>query len=184
MRNDSLRMRERKVNWGTLIVGLIFTTFSLYISYAIFWSHQMQTDAAASFEPVLATILDSKVLQSNQIDPTTTGPIRTYSPRIHYQYEVNGNTYQSTKFSYIGPTYSGREDVQRIVDRYLVGSRQTAYYDPGNPAEAVLHKSVTTVNLSSGYFWVPTVMIVAGLFCTFAGWRGWEQRGIVRFRRR
>jgi hypothetical protein len=71
-------------------------------------------------------------------------------------------TPESKRFSFLGPSYSGREDAQGIVDRYPVGSRQSAYYDPERPGEAVLHKSVTRIDFFSGYFWVPTVMVVGG----------------------
>jgi hypothetical protein len=93
-------------------------------------------------------------------------------------------TPESKRFSFLGPSYSGREDAQGIVDRYPVGSRQSAYYDPERPGEAVLHKSVTRIDFFSGYFWVPTVMVVGGLLCMVAGWRGWTRRGVTRLRGR
>ncbi|GEM_PF-6658156 len=176
MKNSSARKQEvhqRKVDWGTLIVGLAFTTFALYISYAIYWSQQQQADAAANFEPVLATILDSKISQTTQRDAATGGPVRIYQPRIQYEYTVSGDTYQSTRFSYLGPASQSQEDVQRIIDRYPPGSRQSAYYNPGNPAEAVLHKGKTSIDLKSGYFWVPFILVAAGLFVIFVGWKGW-----------
>ena len=146
---------------------------SLYISYAIYWSHQQQADAASHFEPVLATILSSKVTQHNQTDATTGGPIRTYAPLIHYRYGVNGPYFESKRFSYLGPGNRGKEDVEQIVARYPVGSEQTAYYNPDNPAESVLHKSMTQIDLLSGYFWVPFIFVVVGVLGMVAGWRGW-----------
>jgi len=187
MKNDSIENKTggaRRPNWGLFIPGFLFTAFSIYISYAIFWSHQKQSDAAGTFEPILAKILVSEVSQINQRDETTTGPVRTYRPRIRYQYEVDGNTYQSTRFSYLAPAYSGREGAQEIVDRYPVGSRHTAYYNPAAPSEAVLHRSVTRIDFLSGYFWVPTLMVAAGFFCIYAGWKGWRTRGMVYFRGR
>lgn len=165
--------RARKVDWGALIVGTLFTAFSLYISYAIYWSHQQQADAASHFEPVLATILTSQVAQHNQRDATTGGPVRSYSPHILYRYEVAGQVYESRRFSYLGPANRGREDVEQIVARYPKDSKQTAYYNPDNPAESVLHKSMTQIDLFSGYFWVPFILVAAGVLVIVGGWRGW-----------
>jgi hypothetical protein len=165
--------QARRINWGALIVGTLFTAFSLYISYAIYWSHQQQLDAANHFEPVLATILNSQLAQHNHRDATTGGPVRSYSPHILYRYDVNGQIYESRRFSYLGPVNRGRADVERIVARYPAGSKQTAYYNPDNPAESVLHKNMTQIDLFSGYFWVPLILVVAGVTVILAAWRGW-----------
>ena len=173
IKETAQKKQTNRIDWGTFIVGFLFTAFSLYISYAIYWSHQQQTDAASHFEPVLAKILDSKVAQHNQRDATTGGPIRTYAPHIQYQYQVNGQLYESTRFSYLGPSHRGKEDVEQIVARYPVGSKQTAYYNPDNPSESVLHKSMTQIDLFSGYFWVPFILVAAGVLIMLAGCRGW-----------
>jgi hypothetical protein len=163
----------RKVNWEMLLPGLLFTAFASYISYAIFWSHQQQEDAARNYQPVVATILDSKVVESRVRDAATGGPVRSYQPLLRYQYQVDGRLYQSSRFSYLGPANSSRDTVQAIVESYPVGSQQTAYVNPSDPQQAVLQRSQVSVDLMSGYFWVPTVMVAVGLLLVFGGWRGW-----------
>ena len=179
MKNNSTQRHEaiqRQVDRGSLIVGVIFTAVSLYFAYGIYTSNQKQVDVAANYERVLATILDGKVSLTSHNPATGGNSVRTYQPRIHYQYEVGGNTYESTRFSYLAPASGDRQEMQAIVARFPVGSKQTAYYDPQNPGEAVLHRSTTRIDLTSGYFWVPFILVSAGLLMILAGWKGWLRR--------
>ncbi|GJM06207.1 MAG: hypothetical protein DHS20C09_22030 [marine bacterium B5-7] len=171
MNDNTSDQESRKINWELFIFGLVFSAFSLYISYAIYWSHEKQTDAAANFVSVLSTILDTTVTQTTVRNATTTGNTRTYVPSIHYEYEVDGKTYQSKRYKYLGDGYSNTQDAQSIVDGYPVGSKQTAYYNPNNPSEAVLHKSVPT-EMSLMVF-IPALFVFVGFLAVFGGWRGW-----------
>jgi hypothetical protein len=108
----------RRVNWGMLLFGLPFSAFALYIGYAIQWSEQKQSDAAARFEPVLATILEAKVAQTSQRASNSGSPSHSYQPHIRYEYQFDGQTYRSTTFSYLRPGLSGwRSAVRRAAGR-------------------------------------------------------------------
>ncbi len=177
MNNEMPDQNQRKINWELFIVGLLLTTFSVYMSYAIFLSHQKQPDASVSYVPIMAKILESQISQTTTGNKTTTGETQTYIPLIHYEYEVNGQIYQSKKFNYSGKGFSRSRDAQRMIWYYPAGSTQSVYYNPDNPAEAVLSKSAsTTVPLS---IFIPVVFVLAGLVCIFGGWNGWlrAQRG-------
>jgi hypothetical protein len=169
---DNTAKQSRRVNWGMLLFGLPFSAFALYIGYAIQWSEQKQSDAAARFEPVLATILEAKVAQTSQRASNSGSPSRSYQPHIRYEYQFDGQTYRSTTFSYLGPASADRDDMRRIVERYPPGSRQAAYVNPDNPAEAVLHRGLES---SPGALWLPALFLLVGLLCVIGGWRGWLQ---------
>lgn len=170
MNNKTDNQEHPKINWELFIFGLLFTAFSLYMSYAIIWSQQKQADASKHFVPTLAKILDSKVIQTTVSNTTTNGNTQTYVLHIHYEYEVNGKTYQSNKFSYPGDGYSRSKDAQRVIRYYPVGSSQSAYYNPDNPSEAVLQKT-TSSTISSSIF-IPVLFLLVGCFCIFTGWKG------------
>lgn len=169
---DNTTKQPRRVNWGMLLFGLPFSAFALYIGYAMQWSEQKQSDAAARFEPVLATILEAKVAQTTHRNANTGGPTHIYQPHIRYEYQIGGQTYRSTTFSYLGPAAADRDAMRRIVERYPPGSRQTAYVNPDNPAEAVLHRGVES---SPAPLWLPALFLLVGLLCVIGGWRGWLQ---------
>lgn len=55
-------------------------------------------------------------------------------PVIHYQYTVNGQTFQGSRISF-APTTALSLD---WVDKYPAGTDVKVYYDPKNPQNAVL----------------------------------------------
>ena len=67
------------------------------------------------------------------------GDNTSVSPMIRYEYTVNGQPYQSTRFR-VGMLVLKGNDAYEIVDRYPEGASVTVYYDPQNPAEATLER--------------------------------------------
>jgi hypothetical protein len=61
----------------------------------------------------------------------------SYEPAVEYNYAVGGQTYTSRRIAY-GANSFGRDQAQKMIERYPVGSVVTAHYDPANPTEAVL----------------------------------------------
>ena len=69
---------------------------------------------------------------------------------IKYTYMVMGKTYESDKLSVAdslgvrltGPTSSAK----RVTEQYPRGSKVTVYYDPQNPAHAVLERNLNSQN--------------------------------------
>jgi Protein of unknown function (DUF3592) len=90
-------------------------------------------------------------------------------PYVKYRYSVDGRSYQSDRFRPV----QYRHDIQNIgavkkmIAPFHVGKIVDVYYDPKNPADAVLKKRDSIfVNI----FWV----IFAGIFI-FAGWEMMSQ---------
>ncbi|HCN79328.1 MAG TPA: hypothetical protein DIT13_19360 [Verrucomicrobiales bacterium] len=74
----------------------------------------------------------------------------------HYRYEVDGVEYEST-----GVCFGGRLDEEKA--RFKQGGRVSVYYDPQNPANAVLLPSVQPTSLAG------LAPIGAGLLVGFFG---------------
>lgn len=63
-------------------------------------------------------------------------------PVVVYQYEVNGNQYQSQTIQ-AGEQFLNAHIVgqaQETVQRYPIGKTVTVYYNPDNPAESALER--------------------------------------------
>ena len=59
-------------------------------------------------------------------------------PVVQYSYQVNGQAYQGRKIApgmEVGGTGAGR-----VVERYPAGAQVMVFYDPNNPADAVLER--------------------------------------------
>lgn len=78
------------------------------------------------------TVIESRVI----IGSARYSSVR--SPRIKYDYEVNGNMYRSKRVSYANVWTNINNDVYEFISLYPVGSRVTVYYDPVKPSQSVL----------------------------------------------
>ena len=88
--------------------------------------------------------------------PSTSDHTRTptYTPKVYYEYTVDGKKYTAHRVSFSGATGGKYGDAEEVVNRYPVGSKITVYYDPDNRAESVLEP---------GFVWTSLIMALAGL---------------------
>jgi hypothetical protein len=92
--------------------------------------------------------------------PTTSGTVETsevtssftkgktkYSPSVSYSYDVNGMRQTSNSIWASGGDSSTVKSVhQAVVDKYPVGSTVKVFYDPEDPAYAILEPGITSTN--------------------------------------
>ncbi len=92
--------------------------------------------SAQAWQSVTGTIMMSSV-QSGY----SNGHHSAY-PVVVYQYNVHGQRYQSQRIKageqFLNVRISGQAEA--TVQKYPIGSTVTVYYNPSNPAEAVLEK--------------------------------------------
>lgn len=72
---------------------------------------------------------------------------RTYAPDIVYSYAVEGKTYEGRRVTLVPRNYPTQSGVNAVLAQYAVGSTPRVYYDPRDPANAVL------VNQPTGTEW-------------------------------
>lgn len=65
-----------------------------------------------------------------------------FAPVLFYQYTVDGNTYQSAKYSFGFNVFSNSASVEEKLKQYPIGSEITVYYNPLNPKISVLNPGV------------------------------------------
>lgn len=61
-----------------------------------------------------------------------------WQPTITYQYEVDGETYESSNYDLIDTRYSEQEEAEAIAAKYKLGHSYSCWYDPMEPGTAVL----------------------------------------------
>ncbi len=91
-----------------------------------------------------------------------------FYPHLRYRYQVGGQTYQGERIAAGSPTgLSSRAEAEAVLAPYPVGRRVTVYYNPRNPAEAVLEPGRAE---SLG------MLLLGGLlFLALAAWLAWGQ---------
>jgi hypothetical protein len=171
------------------IAGAIFL-----IVFALFWSS-------------ITLLFDGLVLRNlvaqwrAKTHPTTVGRIlestvktgrgskgaKSYRPEITYQYEVAGRRYESRRYRHSFSSSSDRTSAQRAVRENPRGAERTVYYDPANPAEAVLDPGIGGADIFMLMFLTPFngvmlavwLAVLAGVFSRFRS----KEAGGVKLRR-
>lgn len=68
--------------------------------------------------------------------------VKRYTPRILYEYSAQGRIFRGARIYFGEILYSSDpNDASRLLTRYPVGN-VTVYYNPVNPAEAILEPRV------------------------------------------
>lgn len=138
---NAVRSRNsRRAARSFLIVFVAFWSLLTGIFDAIIITGWVRNLNARSYTAAPAKVLESSVETSHSSDSTT------YAPRILYEYSVAGKTYQSRTYRYGQWSTSDRGYAERIVAAHPVGRTLAAYYNPRDPADAVL--TVTPDGLS------------------------------------
>lgn len=86
-------------------------------------------------EVVASEVRSKSVMTSQQISR------RVYRPNIVYRYAVAGQPYESSRLIHAERYFNGSQTWARnIAKRFPVGSQVRVYYDPAQPAYAVLDR--------------------------------------------
>jgi len=68
-----------------------------------------------------------------------------YTPRPHFAYHVDGERYTSRLYALRSSEYVTRASAEQRLAPYAAGGTATAFYDPENPAVAVLNRGVSAL---------------------------------------
>ncbi len=88
-----------------------------------------------------------------------------YVPAVRYRYTVAGQTYTGERLRAAPVSAGTRRGAEQMLAPYFKGAVVRVYYNPQNPAEAVLEPGVTRsfwLFLAGGAVWM-----LAGLYATF-----------------
>jgi hypothetical protein len=105
---------------------------------AIFFAVVLRKRMAINYwTPARATVIEAEVVWGTISSGGRTG--RTWLPRFTYQYEAGGRIYRSKRIAFYRRCTG--LCAQELVARNPVGSQIQVYYDPAQPAEAVMDRS-------------------------------------------
>ncbi len=139
--------------------GVLLLAVAMYFTYAIHWSVWRQNEAHRRFRPVTAEVVSARVRSTS----AGTGSSRTtsYIPEIEYRYTVEGRQYTSDKFRFMGAGHGSYGSAAAVANAYPVGKAIPAYYDPDDPAVAVLDRSPIGTTMLYG--------VTGGVWATILG---------------
>lgn len=161
--------RNQAVGAGCLFFfGLIFFVMGCAFFWMFFLHPLVRTMSARSWLATDATVTMNTMEEVDGEDGST------WKPVIHFTYVVDGAERQSTTWSFIHFS-SSRKWAKNICAKYPVGSKQTCYYHPSNPADAVLDR---TMEQGSWFTLFTLVFVAVGALVMFFAVRTWRSKGM------
>lgn len=141
---------------GFLLFGGVFAALLIGLIVFATLTKMKEVRAAQNWQTVRGKITRSEVRALRKRSRDEGEQVRS-APSIAYEYTVNGKRYTGERIS-LGENIP-ETDFERVLNRYPVGAEVTVYYDPANPAQAVLERALPA-DFGKG---------LAGVFLFFGG---------------
>jgi hypothetical protein len=167
--NQTKLPRQRQ--WIFAGFGLIFTSFVSIMSFQLLQEIAQQSRAHALFQPVDAVVERTSVREFRLAKRGTLSPITEYRADITYRYVINGAVFRSNQYAFRDPAKSAGA-AHALVAASPVGAHVVAYYDPSEPAKAVIDNGLPSL---SGPLITIFLAMFAGLAIVVAGLRGTQR---------
>jgi hypothetical protein len=113
-----------------IIVFVLFILNIVFLTIIFFMRRRMAT--VSQWPATMGNVIMSTVERRSSEDGYTDYPV------VQYSYQVGGQAYQSYKLA-PGPEMGGT-GVRKVIAKYPAGAQVMVFYDPRNPAEAVLER--------------------------------------------
>jgi hypothetical protein len=139
---------------GMLCGGLFILVFAgagVFLIYQSIRSRQ-KAEASQGWPATSGQITDAGVGHHTSTDSDGDRSDH-YTPKVSYTYPVSGQTYEGSKIGFgMQQSFGNPGKAQAALARFPVGAQVPVYYDPNNPAEAVLERKAggSTVSLVLG----------------------------------
>lgn len=124
---------------------------------------------AVNYPSVVGAVVYSRVQEHSDSDGGT-----TYSPDVRYVYTVEGREYHGDRYRY-GQMASSDRNADRVVASLPVGREVPVFYNPADPADAVLKAGIEGADLFLAMFLTPFNLVMLG------GWYAVGRGAYVRF---
>lgn len=154
---------------GALVTGLFMTVWvTIWIGFLAFAGASMLPSAklavrSADFPQTVGRIERCKVHLNGPSGDSET----TFKLDLEYAYEVNGRSYRGTSYDTNVASNNDRGWHDRLAEELRPGTTVPVYYDPADPAVAVLVPGITGGHLFVALFALPflavATLVVGGL---------------------
>ena len=113
-----------------IIVFVLFILNVVFLTILFFMRRRMAT--VSQWPATMGNVIMSTIERRSSDDGYTDYPV------VQYSYQVGGQAYQSYKLA-PGPEVGGT-GARKVIAKYPPGAQVMVFYDPQNPAEAVLER--------------------------------------------
>ncbi|MBC7768539.1 MAG: DUF3592 domain-containing protein [Phycisphaerales bacterium] len=144
-----------------IVAGLFWTALTLGGDFFAINAIRQQL-RAEQFPSVTGVITQNEI----EITPSSKGG-SNYAARLHFAYSVDGRAYVGDRHRYGGYTASA-EHAESLASRYPVGAPVIVYFNPDDPADAILSPGVDGADVFVLFFLLPFNVILFGAIAALA----------------
>ncbi len=106
---------------------------------------QKKAEAIENWPGVTGKVIATRVVQATsekrlRRNDESSQPVLTFYPVVEYEYTVNDKKYSSDRLSLSVDQKSNPKSFEPILKKYAPGTAVKVFYNPDNPADAVLEK--------------------------------------------
>lgn len=166
-----LRRLHLKLSRGMNGVGAVF-----FLLWLAFW-----TIGVLVFDGCAVWLLVKNVVAQSY--PSVEGEITASEPagnegsarwKVQFRYLVDGREFTGDRRTFSDGNFSSRrQDVQPFAEQFVVGNPVKVFYNPNDPSDSALDRTLSGLPLLMGLFVVPFNAVMLG------GWN-WVRRRILR----
>ena len=90
-----------------------------------------------------AIVVESKIKTVSMHNQSSSGPsnITGWKPSITYRYRIDGNEYESSRYTIMLYESTDYNKIASIVNSHPIGTTCTIYVNPDNPSDAIFNRS-------------------------------------------
>lgn len=144
------------------LFALVFLGIGIGVGVWV-WTNQQKAKAAMAWPKVVGTVTMSQVNEQRSVRTAgeSVGDNISFSPIVHYDYEVAGVKYSGSHIGFGSASFKTRGGAQKAIAAYPLGATIQVLVDPADPKNAVL-----TPKVAIGMF-LPIVFVVVGVVMLF-----------------
>ncbi len=147
------------------LLPLLFVIMGVVI--LLFGIRQMRQASASQSWPAVSGVITVSALGKHMGNERHDSP--TYSADIRYDYMVDDASYVNGAVQFGQVNSSDPSGARAVLKRYAVGQAVEVYYNPANPAQAVLEPG-----LQGSTWFLPifgTIFVAVGLLFSYLMWK-------------
>ncbi|HPA71978.1 MAG TPA: DUF3592 domain-containing protein [Spirochaetota bacterium] len=131
-------MTWKQIFFLCIVIGIGLLGLGLYF--------QKKAEAIDRWPSTIGKVTASKVVQrtsqkSLRRNDESSQATLSYHPVVEYEYTVDDKKYSSDRLSLSVDQKSSPQRLEPILKKYAPGTAVTVFYNPDNPADAVLEKA-------------------------------------------
>jgi hypothetical protein len=148
----------------TILLTIIPVAIVVLILVGVMRRSSSQVNASKNWDSAIGKVLMSQI-EMRRVTGSH-GAHNSPYPVVVYEYEVMGRRFQGTRISF-GTEVGGSIAAPRTLQKYPVGSTVTVFYNPQNPAEAVLEQSSRSNSILKFVVFVIIAMVLCSSLFSF-----------------